>query len=726
MKPSFIKQKILIYGLLFLIVLLNLYLYRNEFIVTSDPNDNNFHYALVDEAKNIWKDVFSGKTSILAVFDSWNERWAEGFPLSLYYSHLPQASIALLSFIVPISTFKLFVIIRTLLLVLLPVSFFFGAQILGLSSLASLIVAFFSQSIFTDGLYGIDATNYLWRGWGLSAQLLAVFFLPYAFAYSLDYLENKKNLGKAIIFNFIVAQSHFGMLYLLMMVYPVYWFFSKDNWIKVGKRALLLIALIMISLSYFIIPFFTTSFYRNFSYWDPIWKFNSWGMMYIITLFTNGDLFDFNRLPFITFFVICGLLWSLMSKNKLSKFLVTMFIIYFVLFLGKEILGPLVNIIPGLSEYHLHRVIVMVQFIGIIVAGDLLANFIKSISLKKGFNKLLISLLLLIISGVVVYQMEKPVIKYTVDNNSWIEASNKDYQENIGSYNKIIEALKKLPSARVYAGQPGNWGKNFKIGNNQMYMALSRDGFPTVGFLPQSWSPNSDPEQFFNENNTEHYKLYNIGYLVLPADKKAPDFAKLIIKEGRFSLYKMPNDGWFGLGKTGFEVKAKKTDLLNIIHLWFNSSLLKNKNYPIIKVNGQQQNIVKNTIIMDDLNHYDNGKDIWQTNPLLETDNTKVPAIKKEEEKLVKGYQIKFELEQNCPNCILILRQTFHPNWDITVNDKKVDAIPVFPFFIGIPLNGQGNYAIKAVYQPMVFKTILLFLSIFFFVFVYKKIKNMV
>ena len=108
MKIVPIIKKYLPYGLLIIIILFNLYLYRGEFKVLSDPNDNTFHFSLIDDAKNIWKQVFNGKLSPLYLLDSWNERWAEGFPLSLYYSHLPEAIISLLGFLVPISTFYLF------------------------------------------------------------------------------------------------------------------------------------------------------------------------------------------------------------------------------------------------------------------------------------------------------------------------------------------------------------------------------------------------------------------------------------------------------------------------------------------------------------------------------------------------------------------------------------------------------------------------------------------
>src|SRR3989344_8248300 len=114
------EKKLLIVICLLFILGLNFYLFRSEFKVIVDPNDNIFQYALVDEAKNIWKQIFSGKLSPMYLLDSWNERWADGFALSSSYAHLPQAVLALFG------GFKLFVIIRTLMLILLPLMFFWG------------------------------------------------------------------------------------------------------------------------------------------------------------------------------------------------------------------------------------------------------------------------------------------------------------------------------------------------------------------------------------------------------------------------------------------------------------------------------------------------------------------------------------------------------------------------------------------------------------------------
>jgi len=730
-------KKTIVYLLLALIIGLNIYLYRGEFKVVSDPNDNIFHYALIDEAKNIWKGIFSGKLSPFYLLDSWNERWSEGFNLSTFYSHLPQAAISLLSFVLPVSAFKLFVVIRTLMLIFLPLSFFWAIRILDLPVLYGVIVAFFSQGIITHGLYGLDASSYVWRGWGLSAQLTAAFFLPLAFAYTITYIKDKKNLFKAIIFNLLVAQSHFGLFFLLLFCYPIFWLFQKNDYFKSGKRLIILLFITFVFLAYFILPFFTLGLYRNFSYWDQIWKFNSYGINYILASFTNGDLFDYNRFPLITIFLFVGLIKGLLDENKIFSFLCTLFGVYLILFFGRTTLGPIINLIPGFSEYHLHRIIIMVQFIGLFLSGwglysvvKYLFGFSKKIGDKVPLLKLIITAVCIILGGLLIYYFEKPVIKYADENNQLIELANSSHNQDYPDYKVIINKLSQLPRARIYAGRPGNWGKEFKVGHTQVYMALSKDGFSTSGYSPESWSPNTDQEQFFNENDQTFYNLYNIGYLVQPTGNKAPGFANLIIKKGKYALYRISTTGWFSFGQSNVIVSAKKTDLLNIIHLWFNSPLMKAAVYPEINL-GQVKAVPGRALIqMSDLNHYFSGQEnrsLWQEDPLSFIEIKKLPAWKKNsEQSLVNGYKANISIDEDCNDCVIILKQSYNPNWQVKINGVRVKAFPVFPFYIGIPVITKGSYEVEVIYKPSSWKIFFTLFGLGFWLLIIKYRKKIV
>lgn len=727
-------QTILIVIALSLLIWFNFHLYSSEFKVKLDPNDNAFQYALVDEAKKIIGQVLTGKVAPFYLIDSFNERWAEGFPLSMYYAHLPQIVMSLIGLMSHIGIYEAFVIVRTLLLILMPLMFFLGARIMSFSGLQAVLVAFFSQIINTDGLYGIDATSYLWRGWGLSSQLIAQFFLPVAFAYALDYLENKRNLGKALLFSFIVAQSHIGVFYLFLLVFPIH--FGLKLWEGLGEgerhiglmRHMSLIGygyvkyfgLLFLALAYYIVPFFIFGAYRNYSYWDPIWKFDSWGLNQILVWLMQGDIFDFGRLPILTFVVLLGAIWSireigaknLAKEKKLGVLLGSLFFFFLTLFLGRATLGKVIDLLPGFSEYHLHRIILMVQFIGIFVAAWFLGEIFKKLG-RLGVLGILIVVILPLIG-----YLEGPVMKYAKDNSSFIERSNKTYDREINDYKKIKAALKKLPKARVYAGKPGNWGRNFTLGETSLYMVLAQDGFPTLGFLPESWSPNSDIEVFFSDDNLASYQLFKVGYLVAPSDVKVPNFAKLVMKSGKFNLYQIPQNGWFSFGKSSFQVVAKKTDLLNLQRLWLGSPHFSVPDFPRIILKGTvSDNMGGHELEMLDLNSYKvNGieKNIWKNNPLQPDQAlSKVDFwIKGEEVEYSAGYGVNFKVNKNCPDCVLVLKQSFHPNWEVVVNGEKVEAFPVFPFYTAIQIEKAGNYTVKMVYKPGAIKVILVLLGL--------------
>ena len=749
-------KRTVIYGLLALIVIFSAYIYRQEVNIRPEVNDNSFQYALVDDAKNLWQQILAGKLSPFYLVDSFNNRWNEGLALSDYYNHLPQAVIGLASIVTHVGAHTFFLWTKYLMLILLPVMFFAGAKLLGMTDLAALLSAFFSQAIFTNGFYGIDSSNFLWRGWGLSSQLLALFFLPVALGYGWRYLGGsggKGGLGKAVFFNFLVAECHSGIFLMLVISYPVIIFYevimsfrrkteSRDSGslpagrqgqIKSGMTRLIVFGgVLFILLSYFLVPYFLQGNYRNFSFWDPAWKFNSFGLKQIVTWFINGDLFDFNRLPVLTFLVLFGVLAglksfkSLKSSESTSGWLAILFIVYFLLYLGRPTWGRLIDLIPGLAEFHLSRFIVMVQVAGIFVAGEFTAFIIGILdasflspwepsgqagvpSRKKSassasdneiikpwniFIKYLRYLLIIGAIGVLSVYMERPVVKYATENNNMIVSFNKQYVADYPDYQKMVEKLRSMPAGRVYAGQPGNYfGRNLTVGGEPVYMAMAQDGFYTLGNAPESWSPNAESDQFFDENRPEFYDLYNVRYLVMPASYQPPKFARLVIQSGKYYLYRIATSGWFDIGVSDQTVTAGKTGLIDFVHLWLSSVMVAQKNYPAI-IFGRQA-IDRSSL--------------WPRFPFAA--GKTAPSGKVEDSPCPsptdQSYCATVSLPKNCPDCIVVLKNTYHPNWQIFVNGKRSEAFPVFPFFIGIPLTKAGEYQVEAVYRPGTVKIIL-------------------
>jgi len=731
-------QKYLAIGGVLCICFFNIYLHSSEISIKGDVNDNIFQYALVDEAKNIWHNVVAGKQSIFHLVDSSNGRWNEGFALSNYYAHMPQAVISGIGLVAGIDTKTLFNFVKFMILVLLPLSFFVSSRILGLSYTTALVSAFVSHAIFTDGLYGIDVTSYLWRGWGLSSQLFGVFIAPFALAYTYQFIASKKYLWRAVIFNFLLAQNHMGIFFILGLSYPlllvakascldskkIHALFKNSELIDLAKRMGVVGLFTGLFLSYVFAPFFLQGAYRNFSLWDPIWKFDSFGLLQTVMWVLNGDLFDFGRLPIVSYLVLFGVLYVLSQRRLFFRYLGLSYCIFLLFFIGRKPFGFIIDLVPGMSEFHLHRFIVGLHIFGVFIVVLFSVEMVKRASQAiTRFNKKnethirqVMLIFMIGIISVIVYMLEKPIITYSQTNKTWINESNVRYGADEKEYAQLVRYLKKSNVGRVYAGRPGNWGRQFKVGDTTVYMALSRDGFWGIAFAPESWSPMAEYDQFFDESDANSYDLFNVTHVVADESVKMPDFAKKVETFGKYIVYKIQTNGWFEFGTSSNVITGGKADFVNITHLWMTTNGPKNKEFPQVSYTKKSNELGKNEIDLHDKHSYTfRGKinRLGQENPLFDGhDKQVISAIKKSEEKTVTGFKTVYEVDKDCPLCVVVLKQTFHPNWSVKVNGIAIDSYPVFPFYSAIPVQKAGTYTIEAEYKPNGLKILLLTLSL--------------
>jgi len=203
------REKIIAITLLCFSIGFNLWLYRAEPTATIDPNDNAFQFALVERTNQMWDYasrvcprnllIINCKLSILS--DHWVPNWAEGYNLPYYYSHVPQifivGSYRLVSSIkYQVSGIFSFMTLFTyyhwviyFLLCFFPLSLFLAFRILKFPWFTAGIAALLASQISTDGLYGIDQSSFLWRGWGLSSQLFALIWFPLAIASIIQFVK---------------------------------------------------------------------------------------------------------------------------------------------------------------------------------------------------------------------------------------------------------------------------------------------------------------------------------------------------------------------------------------------------------------------------------------------------------------------------------------------------------------------------------------------------------
>jgi hypothetical protein len=580
---------------------------------------------------------------------------------------------------------------------------FLALRIVGYSWITAGFSALLASQISTDGLYGLDPPSFLWRGYGLSSQLFAMVFLPLFIAYAY-----RKKILPAILFLVLTTAGHLGIgIMAFLSLIPLLWRHPKK---------LLAIALpAILILSYWIVPALLADKFHNFSFWDPVWKFNSYGAKETIARLFNGDLFDFGRLPVFTALVLIGGFVLLITDNAS---LTLLFFFWLLLYFGRTTWGSLINLIPAMREFHLSRFIVGLHVAGLFLAPIGLAWIISQI------KKLKIHPLIALIALIPLIPVYMQTINYNSLNNTLILRANKNYDAQAPDMNALVDTLKKLPPGRVFAGRGGGWGKEFKLAETNMTMYLGNFALPTVLWLPETWSPNGDTEQYFREDKAEDYNLYNIHYVATPpklAKENIQPFWKLLKQNPSWNLYEVQTSGYFTAGVRPAIVAADKYSRSNVVRLWIQSDDPKNGLYPELTFDIKNYPVntgLPNFKMLDEVTYIVPGGATYNLfssvpryiSPLSDLSTLSHFTISDQKENADMVFSTRVSVPPGCTECLVVLKQTFHPNWRITDNGSPITPIIVFPFYIGIPVS-EGTHNIVAHYEPSQLKIVLLVIT---------------
>lgn len=736
----------------------SLWLYRAEPTTTIDPNDNAFQYALIDRTNTIWdyaktvcpKTITYPVCHISYLLDHWVPNWAEGYNLPYYYSHIPQITIVgsyrlLLSthLLSPsITLFQYYHSIIYLLLCSIPLVLFLAFRILSLPWLLAGSAAVYALLISTDGLYGVDQTSFLWRGWGLSSQLFALLFFPLAIASAIRFTsqEHKKTVYFVLTALCLTATTagHLGIGMMAWMAIAVICFTPvvvqildkgkpkaiQRQLVTSIKTTCILLLPTCVLLGYWIIPVFTGSAYHNTSVWDPVWKFNSFGVVDVITKLVSGTLFDFGRVPLLTLFIFVGLFVSYtVQKEETKKYLQPLgmlFLFFLVLLFGRTTFGGLIDLIPGMSEFHGHRFIVGLHIAGLFLAPlgamwltetiETIGNKLLNPTIQKEHIAIGSYMLVLVLSCIFLLPL---IVSYAKQNEVLIGEANTNHKQAKADMDTLFNTIKTLQTTipgRVYALR-GTEGNTFRIASTPYYMQLSTYGINTVLWLPETWSPNSDTEQFFNEDNPEHYNLYNITSVVTTPEKLPQSFWNTRLQTPHWILYDVDTNGYIDGGYAPSVAGSTKQNYINLVHLWLQSPYPASALYPELRITDKTINTSLPHFQMIDQVTYKTPDNIlhniFAEPPVYEQQKTKLPVILSQSQSADMRFTATVRVTDPCQNCIILLKQTYHPNWTATVNGKHVLPIEVFPSYVAIRLEEPGDYDITFTYQPSTTKMLL-------------------
>src|SRR6266851_308179 len=214
--------------LLALALLFNAFLLAPEARIERVPmNDLSFH---VGASQVLGKGIVHGAPFM----EPWASQWSLGFPLWRVYQPLPHLlGAAVIGFLRPwASPTASFAAFYYLLLVVLPLSVYLGARLVGLNPVAAgfasiLVLAPSEAGDFSR--YGLSYGAYVWRGSGLFTELVALEVMLPALGLVAQAIDSGKRQRTAAIGLALTALSHIFFGYIA--------FVSTAVWALAARRA---------------------------------------------------------------------------------------------------------------------------------------------------------------------------------------------------------------------------------------------------------------------------------------------------------------------------------------------------------------------------------------------------------------------------------------------------------------------------------------------------------
>ena len=358
------RETLIPFVLVLFAVAFNLYhLYPEVAVGVPRGNDTVLHLLMTDAAVEA---ITRGQDFT----DPWQGTMSMGFPLFHHYQHLPHMAIATVH-VLTLGVFPLANMLHWttyLLLGLFPVSIYWSLRRFGFDRISSAMGGLVAPLAATDGLFGFDFRSYVFSGWGLYPQLWAMVLLPLALAASYRTLGDGRGyfwatvlLAATLLSQVIYGYMAFLTLGILTFIQPIGANPKclAEAILRRWRRLIILFPLVVAATSYFLVPLFLDLDYFNRSVWTDPRKFDSYGHSVLLLSLISGYLFDgFDRIPSLTYlvfigFVICLIRW----RNERYLIPVAIFLLWLMLYFGRETWGGLIDLLPMSRDIHMHRFI---------------------------------------------------------------------------------------------------------------------------------------------------------------------------------------------------------------------------------------------------------------------------------------------------------------------------------------------------------------------------------
>jgi Flp pilus assembly protein TadD len=643
-------------------VLFNLLVLRGETMQVPNLNDGALHMSMMRVALH---DIEHGQLP----FGRWFPYLSLGSAQFLHYQSFPHVIGALVATV--FGTSNVYYWSLYLLLALWPISVYAGARLLGWNRWIAAAAAVLSPLLVSTPGYGYEDASYTWSGFGVWTQLWGMWLLPLAWGLSWRAVNRGKSYALAGLAIAITIACHFltGYLALLVLV----------PWVLVDlprvRRRLIRAAVVgggaLLIASWVLVPLVTHAAWSgNLQYYKGSFYFDSYGATQVLGWLFTGQIYDSGRFPIVTLLVALGLVVCAvrMRTDTRARALVAAWALSLVLYFGRPTLGPLLNILPGSSDLPLHRYINGIQLAGLMLAGVgsmwLVRMLIRGLRrAAPRANVVAMSAAIAVAGLALLFPAWSQLAAYNANGAQLMSAQQQADATDGADLSVLINMVRAAGDGRAYAGTKGNWGHEYTIGDRPVYLELENADVDAIGSWLNTESISSDAEANFDERNLADYELFNIKYLILPQDHPPPVPARLLAHSGRHTLWEVATSGYLEVVDTiAPAIVEDRNDVGPQTAGFMESNALQQLQFPTVAFDGAQA-----------------------APPTLTgavTHSTPAGSVGSQTAALDDGV-FSGRVTAN-RSAVVLLKTTYEPGWQVTVDGASAQPIMVAPTFVGV------------------------------------------
>lgn len=685
------------FALVALAVVFNLWSLRSERLRVVYPNDSGMHLQMTTMAMDLLRHGVSP-------YEHWYPLLSLGSSFFVQYQSFSAVLTGALSILFgPASTYAWSLY---LLLSLWPLCVYWSTRLLSWGRWESALAAALAPLLFSVTGRGFGHQSYVWIGSGLWSQLWAMWTLPLAWAFSWRYITQRKSLAAAVVTLSLTIAFHFLSAYLSALTLAVWILIRPSQLFARSARALLLGVAALLATAWVTLPLLVHA------KWFAVNQFqvgtsidNSYGARRALSWLVTGQLYDWQRLPLITFLVGVGLVVSVRrwSDDERGRALAGAWLLSLFLFFGRTTWGVLIDILPGNQSLLFQRYIMGLHLAGLMLAGvggvavaDVAVQQCRrraprvAARVRQGFvgrRAGLRTSLIVLVAVVTLAPAWTQIATYDHYSASGISQQRRATSTAGVELDSLVTLAESRGGGRIYAGMPSNWGRQFYVGAVPVYIYLEQLDVDAVGFTLRTSGLMTDPEAYFDEAQPGDYAAFGVRYLILPLGHRPPVAATLIRAAGPYRLWQVRHARTSALIQvvdTYGVIAANSADLGTQTRSFLTSSLPGRGVYPSIA--------------------YDGGGGATATLSSLTNQHGAAGVVTRQSQDLVSAQRAQATVVITRP-AVVLLKVAYDPGWRVTVDGRATPTVMLAPALVGVEVSpgrhvviftfhGYGDYGL--------------------------------